>query len=443
MFSLTLARLNALRPGAALSDPAVTGLRYIRQRQGLYAQLRFKGADGWRSYGLGKVDIDENALLEQIETAAFLTRVLGPPPDDLRKHQPKEVLELGLEPVRRAARELRIKLRSGEVEAPTGPTFGDVAHVFLERYVAKKMRPRSQKEYARGISRFMPAWQHRPIKSITRADIEAELDKLEDKHGPVARNRALANVGSLFTFALKREAIPASPALKIDMLPEKPRERWLRDNELERLWAAFDALRYPWGLWGKLLCLTAQRREQCAQMQWEDIDFANAVWYARQKGDRALLVPLGPMALALLHSLRPTDGSEPTGYVFTTGRTRGKKAGGQSHIQGFNYAKGLVEEALSKDGPPLAQWQFHDIRRTVSTGLSRLRVPPHIRELVLGHAALGRLQKTYDQHDYLDEKRAALEAWEAHLAAVGCGGNVTPLHTPRRGMAIRTARRLP
>jgi integrase len=428
MSRLTLRSLDALKPGAALADPAVPGLRYIRQKQGLYAQVRFKSADGWRSYGLGKVDIDENALLSQIETADFLTRLIGPPPDNL-KLASKEVLELGLEPVRRAARELRLKLRVGEAEAPTGPTFGALAQEFLARHVAKKMLPRSQKEYARGISRFLPAWQHRPVARITRADIVAELDKLEDKHGPVARNRALANVGSLFTFALKREAIPASPALKIDMLPEKPRERWLRDDELARLWGAFDALRYPWGDWGKLLCLTAQRREQVATMQWEAVDFANAVWYARQKGDRALLVPLGPMALALLHSLRPADGAAPTGYVFTTGRTRGKRGGGQSHIQGFAYAKGLVEEALAAAGPPLAQWTFHDIRRTVSTGLSRLKVPPHIRELVLGHAVMDRLVKTYDQHDYLDEKRAALEAWEAHLASVLAGGKRGPLCT--------------
>jgi integrase len=117
------------------------------------------------------------------------------------------------------------------------------------------------------------------------------------------------------------------------------------------------------------------------------------------------------MAAALLSSLRPADGSEPTGYVFTTGRTRGKNAGGQFHIQGFNYAKGLVEGALAKDeGPPLAPWTFHDIRRTVRTGLSRLRVAPHVAEAVLGHAVLGRLEKTYNQWDFEPEKRAALGA---------------------------------
>jgi integrase len=70
-----------------------------------------------------------------------------------------------------------------------------------------------------------------------------------------------------------------------------------------------------------------------------------------------------------------------------------------------------VEGALAKDeGPPLAPWTFHDIRRTVRTGLSRLRVAPHVAEAVLGHAVLGRLEKTYNQWDFEPEKRAALGA---------------------------------
>jgi integrase len=442
MPKLTLSRLENLKPGAVLADPGCDGLRFIGGKDGrVYGQVRVRcphpkrpGEFEWRSRGLGRVDTAIHDRIGDLLDEATDYDEHGRPYEMYTPHiVPDEVLK----PIRERARELRRRLLKGEAEDGAGPTFAAVAQEFMERHVAKKMRPRSQAEYKRAVSRFLPAWEHRPVASITRADIVAELDKLEDKHGPVARNRALAIVGSLFTFALKRDAIPASPALKIDMLPERPRERWLRDDELARLWAAFDALGYPWGPWGKLLALTAQRREQCAQLCWEDLhglDGPEPVWLARQKGDRALLVPLAPMAANLLRSVRPANGSAPSGYVFTTGRTRGKNAGGQSHIQGFNYAKGLVEGALAKDeGPPLAQWQFHDIRRTVRTGLSRLRVAPHVAEAVLGHAVLGRLEKTYNQWDFEPEKRAALEAWEAHLAAVLAGGNVVPL--PARGVA--------
>jgi hypothetical protein len=49
---------------------------------------------------------------------------------------------------------------------------------------------------------------------------------------------------------------------------------------------------------------------------------------------------------------------------------------------------------------------------------------------VLGHAVTG-LIKVYDLWDDADEKRAALEAWKADLAAVLAGGNVVPMPAAR------------
>jgi integrase len=57
---------------------------------------------------------------------------------------------------------------------------------------------------------------------------------------------------------------------------------------------------------------------------------------------------------------------------------------------------------------------LHDLRRTVRTGLAKLGVRPDIAERCLNHAQPG-IIATYDVHQYLDEKRAALESWAAHL----------------------------
>jgi integrase len=59
-------------------------------------------------------------------------------------------------------------------------------------------------------------------------------------------------------------------------------------------------------------------------------------------------------------------------------------------------------------------WTPHDLRRTCRTGLAQLKIPPHIAERVLNHAQ-DRMPGTYDTHDYLDEKREALDQWTAHL----------------------------
>lgn len=64
---------------------------------------------------------------------------------------------------------------------------------------------------------------------------------------------------------------------------------------------------------------------------------------------------------------------------------------------------------------------LHDLRRTCRTGLARLKVAPHIAERVLNHAQ-EKIPGTYDVHDYLDEKREALEQWTAHLEALKAKG---------------------
>ena len=56
----------------------------------------------------------------------------------------------------------------------------------------------------------------------------------------------------------------------------------------------------------------------------------------------------------------------------------------------------------------------HDIRRTVRSQLSRLKVAEEAREAVLAHARPG-IKGVYDVHDYLDEKREALELWSNRL----------------------------
>ncbi|MFZ1067439.1 MAG: hypothetical protein WAN42_18225, partial [Pseudolabrys sp.] len=64
-----------------------------------------------------------------------------------------------------------------------------------------------------------------------------------------------------------------------------------------------------------------------------------------------------------------------------------------------------------------APWTVHDLRRTVRTGLGMLGVLPHVAEAVLNHLP-AKLIRTYDRNTYAAEKKAALDAWANHLAAI-------------------------
>ena len=65
-------------------------------------------------------------------------------------------------------------------------------------------------------------------------------------------------------------------------------------------------------------------------------------------------------------------------------------------------------------------WVIHDLRRTLATGLQKLGIPVPVTETVLGHTSgsRGGIVGVYQKHNYADEKRAALEAWGAHVMAL-------------------------
>jgi integrase len=66
-------------------------------------------------------------------------------------------------------------------------------------------------------------------------------------------------------------------------------------------------------------------------------------------------------------------------------------------------------------------FQLRDLRRTAETMLAKLGTGPNIRGEVQSHGLGGVQKRHYDQHDYLEEKRAALQLWASHLAGLKAG----------------------
>ena len=68
---------------------------------------------------------------------------------------------------------------------------------------------------------------------------------------------------------------------------------------------------------------------------------------------------------------------------------------------------------------------LRDIRRTVETMLAGLRISKDTRAQLLSHGISGVQAAHYDRHEYIEEKRAALVAWENRLMGV-VRGEKTP-----------------
>jgi integrase len=79
--------------------------------------------------------------------------------------------------------------------------------------------------------------------------------------------------------------------------------------------------------------------------------------------------------------------------------------------------KNLSEEMV-KAGEAREPFQLRDLRRTAETMLAKLGTGPNIRGEIQSHGLGGVQKRHYDQHDYLEEKRGALQLWASHLAAL-------------------------
>jgi integrase len=251
-----------------------------------------------------------------------------------------------------------------------------------------------------------PALGDRPINDIRRSEIVRLLDTIEDESGPAMADKVLAFIRRVFNWHATRSDDFRSPIVR-GMARTKPSERArariLTDDELRTVWRVAEGQ----GAFGRLvrfLLLTGARRTEASAMRWAELDSAD--WTlpgARNKTKLDLVRPLPKAALALL-------GPKPEGTTFAFSTD-----GGATALSGFSKLKAAFDRAvaaeLRKRDPaagPLPTWGLHDLRRTARSLMSRAKVPTDHAERVLGHV-IGGVRATYDRHDFLDEKRDALE----------------------------------
>src|SRR5262249_50279499 len=161
------------------------------------------------------------------------------------------------------------------------------------------------------------------------------------------------------------------------------------------------SLGYPFGTIVQLLLLTAQRRNEVASMHWSDLNFAVMEWTIpaqRTKNGVAHVVPLAPEALEILRCVPRIDDE----LVFPS------RGGTGRGFCGFSKPMDRLRRIANVE-----EFTLHDLRRTVATRLSSLRVAPHVVERLLNHVTgiLGGVAGVYNRFRYLDEMRAALSLW--------------------------------
>jgi integrase len=215
--------------------------------------------------------------------------------------------------------------------------------------------------------------------------------------------RTAAYGKAAYSWAVKRGTLSTNPFVNLPVTPTERRERVLTDDELAAIWLATDDAG-PFNGIVRLLLLTGQRRAEVAGMTWAELSDDLAMWTIpanRAKNGATHIVPLSEPSQTLLRGVHKVSG-----LVFP---------GLRGPFNGWSKAKASLDGKSA-----VADWRLHDLRRTMATGLQRLGVRLEVTEQVLGHVSGTRagIVGVYQRHDFALEKRAALQAWGAHVLAV-------------------------
>jgi integrase len=271
----------------------------------------------------------------------------------------------------------------------------------------------------------LPHWGQLSVSDIGRRDALDLIDGIADRGAPVMARRVHAHLHRFFRWAVGRGVIEANPMADLPKPGgETKRDRVLTDDELRAVWKAADDLGWPFGPAIQLLILTGARREEIGALRWGEIDIDGAqikLEGSRTKSGDSHTIALSTRTSAVLSDIQRISESD---FVFTTT--------GKTPVSGWSKAKADVDAAAAIDPP----WRLHDLRRTVATGLQRLGVGLQAVEAVLGHVSGSRagVVGIYQRHSFDAEKRAALEAWGAHVMDIVHGkkaGKVLPMRRKR------------
>lgn len=258
-----------------------------------------------------------------------------------------------------------------------------------------------------------------------------EAGKLQSYIGSAYKSGLRARMDALALPALREMKITANPAR--DLIPIEggaagARDRALSVAELRAYWQRIEAMPCADGALLRFHLLTGgQRAEQLARMTTADLDEPAQVIRlrdpkGRRKVPRIHLIPLIEAAGAALRALCGDAGP----YLFTV--NKGLTGAAYACLQ--NRVRAVAEAMMDAGELDNGLFTPGDLRRTVETRLAADGVLVHVRAQLQSHGLGGVQSKHYDRHDYLPEKRAALEA--LHRICTGARAAVVPMRRKSR-----------
>ncbi len=339
---------------------------------------------------------------------------------------------LGLADARAKAGELRAQIRSGSDPAGAVAEYkrADTVAELLAVFIQKHPRPDAAwtKECARVFKKDVePVIGNIKLPDLTRPHVRQVIDRVKARGVGVAVNRTLAAMRRAFSWAVSNDLLTNNPALKLSTeVEERVKERALSSEEIKSFWRGLDdaGISQRTRIILRLILVTGQRPGEVCGARKTEIDFDTGQWLipaARAKNRKAHVVPLPRLAVELFQEAFQAAGDSV--YVFPSrprsSANRLKDVPIQSHALSHAMRNELM--ALGLDQHPATP---HDLRRTAASHMARLGLQDRIVGRVLNHGTELRrtiTSQVYIHHDYLPEKKQALDTWATEIRRIVSG----------------------
>lgn len=336
---------------------------------------------------------------------------IGTYSDDLPPDRARERAEVLRGDIRRGNDPMgQLQEQRREAEAmQNAPTLEGIAREYIERVAKKEKQNRAWKEQLRTFEHdIFPTLGRRPISEIKRSEIVRLFEAMDDRGSSGQANEALKQLRACMAWYALRDDDFVSPIVKgMRRRPTLKRDRVLSDVELAAMWRALEASPAAFRFLVRFVTLTALRKGEAANARWGWLKGDALVIPATEyKTKIEHVAPLTDFARSQLEELGQPDPPKPMRYMFTTN--------GHDAPQGFGKWKAELDAEMLRimretdPNAELKEWQVRDLRRTARTLMSRAGVSSEHAERVLGHVIAG-VEGVYDRHDYIAEKRDALE----------------------------------
>lgn len=288
------------------------------------------------------------------------------------------------------------------------PSFADLA----ERYLAEHARPykveAAAKEDARMLRvNLLPRWAGKHVAAITRRDVSLMHSQIRTGIGLYVANRHLALTGKLFALAIEWGYRTDHPSRGIKMFREEKRDRWLRADEIRRMFESLGQEPEPIVRAALVfLLLTGSRKGEALSAKWADIDFDNGLWrIPKTKAGKPQTVPLSGHALSVIQSLPRVEGCP---WIFP-GRAAGKPLSDLAKPWSRVRTRAGLDDV-----------RIHDLRRSLGSMMVQSGASLYVTQRALRHTDSRTTSEVY-AHLGDEPTRAAFEAVGEKIAAITGG----------------------